>query len=345
MQRWEAQDLEPYVRTIFEATGTEPDIAATVAGHLIRSNLSGHDSHGVIRVMQYVAQIAEGEIAPSARPEVLRERGATGLIDAHRGFGHHSTAWALDCAGERAAGHGVALATVRHSTHIGRLGEYAERACDRGMIAIVTVGAAGPGVGGMVLFGGRKRFLGANPWAIGIPAQGRPPLVFDGSTSTIAEGKVRVARDQGCDVPADCILDADGKPTTKTEDFYAGGTLVPLGGRVAGHKGYGLAMASALLGALATIDDPEPTLIGARIREAVDDPRGRVAGVFLVVIDPAAFGGAATYQWSRKRWPRRRGCRRPRATPRCLLRVGWRFAIGQSEGGTVSRCRRPPLET
>ncbi len=71
---------------------------------------------------------------------------------------------------------------------------------------------------------------------------------------------------------------------------------MPLGGRVAGHKGYGLAMASALLGALATIDDPEPTLIGARIREAVDDPRGRVAGVFLVVIDPAAFGGAATYQ-------------------------------------------------
>ena len=102
---------------------------------------------------------------------------------------------------------------------------------------------------------------------------------------------MRVARDQGCDVPADCILDADGKPTTKTEDFYAGGTLVPLGGRVAGHKGYGLAMASALLGALATIDDPEPTLIGARVREAVDDPRGRVAGVFLVVIDPAAFGG------------------------------------------------------
>ena len=296
MQRWEAQDLEPFARGIFEAVGTEPDIAGVVAGHLVRSNLSGHDSHGVIRLMQYVAQIEEGEIAPSARPEVLRESGATGLIDAHRGFGHHSTAWTLDWAIERATQHGVALATIRHSTHIGRLGEYAERACDRGMIAIVTVGAAGPGLGGMVLFGGRKRFLGANPWAIGIPAEGQPPMVFDGSTSTIAEGKVRVARDKGGEVPVDSILDPEGKPTTQPADFYAGGTLVPLGGRVAGHKGYGLAMASALLGALATIDDPEPTFIGARVREEVDDPRGRVAGVFLVVIDPGAFGEAATYQ-------------------------------------------------
>ena len=296
MQHWSAQDLEPFVGRVLEAVGTVPDIAGVVASHLIRSNLSGHDSHGVIRVMQYVAQIEEGEIVPSARPELVRESDATCLIDAHRGFGHHSTAWALDWASERAARQGVTLATVRHSTHIGRLGEYAESAGERGMVAIVTVGAAGPGLGGMVLFGGKKRFLGANPWAIGIPAKGRPPLVFDGSTSTIAEGKVRVARDKGVEVPPDCILDPQGQPTTRTEDFYAGGTLVPLGGRIAGHKGYGLAMASALLGALAMIGDPEPTYIGARIREEVDDPRGRVAGVFLVVIDPAAFGGADAYR-------------------------------------------------
>ena len=121
------RNLEPFARSVLTAAGTAPDIAGVVAGHLVRSNLSGHDSHGVIRVTQYVAQIEAGEIVPSAEPEVLRETGATGLIDANRGFGHHSTAWTLDWAIDRAAQHGVALATIRHSTHIGRLGEYAEQ--------------------------------------------------------------------------------------------------------------------------------------------------------------------------------------------------------------------------
>jgi uncharacterized oxidoreductase len=55
-------------------------------------------------------------------------------------------------------------------------------------------------------------------------------------------------------------------------------------------------MASALIGALAMIDDPDPTLIGAQIREQSPDPRGRIAGVFVIAIDPAAFGDAASYR-------------------------------------------------
>ena len=154
-----------------------------------------------------------------------------------------------------------------------------------------------PGVGGMVIFGGRKRFYGANPWSMGVPAtDGALPMVYDGSTSTIAEGKVRVARAKKAQLPPDCIIGPDGAPTTDPEQFYAGGALVPLGGKVAGHKGYGLAMASALIGALAMIDDPDPTLIGAQVRERSPDPRGRIAGVFVIAIDPAAFGDAASYR-------------------------------------------------
>ena len=288
--------LQAFVERVVRAMGAEPDIAAEVARHLVRANLSGHDSHGVLRIAQYATQADKGELIPSARPIILRQEDVTALIDAQRGFGHFSTAYALDWAMGAARERGLGAAAVRHSSHIGRLGEYTERAGERGLIAILTAGASGPGVGGMVLYGGRKHFFGANPWSVAVPAQGRPPMVFDGSTSTIAEGKVRFARAKGASLPPDCIIDRDGRPSTDPADFYAGGALVPLGGRVAGHKGYGLAMASALIGALGMIDDPQPTLIGASVLEEDRDARGIAAGVFVMVINPAWFGDAEHYR-------------------------------------------------
>ncbi|HEY8741602.1 MAG TPA: Ldh family oxidoreductase, partial [Chloroflexota bacterium] len=287
--------LQQFVAAVCAAMGADADIASEVASHLVRANLSGHDSHGVIRIPQYVAQADQGELLPGARPAIMKETTVGALIDAGRGFGHFSTSFALQWAMERAGEHGLAAAAVRHSSHIGRLGEYTEHAAERGLIAMVTVGAAGPGVGGVNLYGGRKRFFGANPWSIGVPALEHLPVVFDGSTSAIAEGKVRVARAKGAQLPPGCIVDAEGNPSTDPADFYAGGALVPLGGEVAGHKGYGLSLASALLSGLAMIDDSEPTLIGASSVQDETDTRGRMAGVFLTVIDPALFGNSASY--------------------------------------------------
>lgn len=288
--------LRGFVAQVCQAMKAPTEIADEVASHLVRANLSGHDSHGVIRIPQYFAQSETGELAPSSRPTFIRESTVTALVDAHRGFGHFSTRFALDWAMARAREHGVAAAAVRHSSHIGRLGEYTERAGQQGLIAIVTVGAGGPGVGGMILYGGTERFFGANPWSIAVPAASREPMVFDGSTSIVAEGKVRVARAKGTALPPGCIVDRDGNPTTDPADFYAGGALLPLGGEVAGHKGYGLAMASALISGLAMIDDPDYSLIGASSIQGVGDTRGRIAGVFLSVIDPRAFGEAEHYE-------------------------------------------------
>jgi uncharacterized oxidoreductase len=285
--------LREFVTAVARRMGADADVAAELARHLVGSNLAGHDSHGVIRVAQYVGDMDRGLIVPSARPVFLRESAVAGLVDAGRGFGQHSTMFALEWAMARARQHGVAMVAVRHSTHIGRLGEYAERAAGAGLIGIVTVGAVGEGIGGVVPFGGRTRFLGTNPWAISVPGRARH-LVFDAATSTVAEGKVRVARAAGKPLAPDAIVDKDGRPTRDAEDFYAGGALLPLGGTLAGHKGYGLGLTSALLGALGMIGDPTPTLVGAAPPGAGDD-RGRVAGVFLQVVDPAAFGDPARY--------------------------------------------------
>jgi hydroxycarboxylate dehydrogenase B len=287
--------LEEFMGGVCLGMGADPEIAAEVAGHLVKANLSGHDSHGVIRVTQYLAQADKGDLRPAARPSILRESEATALIDAQRGFGQFSTAFALDWALGRASRLGVAVASVRHSMHIGRLGHYTERAGEQGYICLMTVGAAGLGVGGLALYGSRRRFFGANPWSISVPAEGHPPVMFDGSTSMIAEGKVRVARAKGVPLPPGCIMDKDGNPSTNAEDFYAGGALLPLGGEVAAHKGFGLCLTSALLGGLSMIDDPAPTLIGANFTPD-GESRGQIAGVFLVVIHPGWFGDGARYQ-------------------------------------------------
>jgi uncharacterized oxidoreductase len=182
--------LREFVASVARRMGADPDVAAELARHLVGSNLAGHDSHGVIRVPQYVGDVDRGLIVPSARPVVARESAVAALVDAHRGFGQHSTMFALEGAMTRARQHGVAMVAVRHSTHIGRLGEYGERTAAEGLIGIVTVGAVGAGIGGVVPFGGRARFLGTNPWALSVPGRARR-FIFDAATSTLAEGKVQ----------------------------------------------------------------------------------------------------------------------------------------------------------
>ncbi len=290
-----AGPLEAFVRGVVQAMGAGEDVAAEVSRHLVRSNLSGHDSHGVILLPAYVGQADRGELIPAARPVMLRESEVVALVDAGRGFGHFSTMRAMEWAIARAPRHGVAVVAVRHSTHIGRLGEYTERAAGAGLIGIVTVGAGGPGIGSMLLHGSRARFFGTNPWSLAVPGVTRA-MVYDGATSVMAEGKVRVARAARRLLPPECILDKDGRPSRDPEALYAGGAMLPLGGAVAGHKGSGLAMASALIGALGMIDDPEPTAVGATPDPAVTERAGRLGGLFVQAIDPACFGDAARYR-------------------------------------------------
>jgi len=113
------RSLEGFVTRVFQAMGADHDVGVEVACHLVRANLSGHDSHGVIRVAHYLAQADRGELIPSARPTIAHETEATGLIDGHRGFGHFATAFALDWALNKAQQRGLAAAAIRHCTHIG----------------------------------------------------------------------------------------------------------------------------------------------------------------------------------------------------------------------------------
>lgn len=283
-------ELQRFAGAVLGAMGAPEEVAGVVAEHLVLSNLSGHDSHGVMRLPLYVDMAGRGALQPAHLPEVLAESEATVLVDARRGFGQYSTLFALRRCMEKARVAGAAVGTVRHSTHTGRLGTYGERAAAAGLVSLITTGSAGPGYGLVAPFGGAGRFMSTNPWAIGVPAgPGRAPFVYDAATTTIAEGKNRLAQAQGVPAPQGALLDAAGRPTTDPGDLYRGGTMTPIGGGAAGHKGSGYSMAAALLGALAMIGDPDPTPAGA-----LEGFKG-AAGVFMVVVDPGRFGSADEY--------------------------------------------------
>lgn len=276
--------LRTYTQDLLQAAGTPTDIAEEVARHLVGANLAGHDSHGVQRVAWYLEAVGNGGIQAGARPEIVHERGACALFDAQHGFGHYTTKAVLEWALERAPTHGVASAAIRNSGHIGRLGEYSEAAVDRGFVAIVTVGSAGPSAQWAPPFGGRTPFLGTNPWSLGVPAEGHR-YVYDGATTTVAEGKVQLAEAKGVPVPEGWITDREGRPSTSPDDLYDGGSMVSLGERLAGHKGSGLGLGAALFGALSLASDPP-----------AEDASGTVGGVWLLVLDPSAFGDGAVYR-------------------------------------------------
>lgn len=270
-----AAELTALTSRIFAAAGAPEDVADAVAEELVGANLAGHDSHGVIRVTEYLAAIAAGRIAPAARPRIVDERGATAMVSGEWGFGQVSGRVAADLAADLAEAHGVAAVALVRCNHLGRLGSWMERIAGRGCVGMMWVG----GIGGphqAVPYGGARSAYGANPLAAGFPT-GAGDVVVDFATTAVAGGKVLVAHDRGEHLPPGSIVDALGKPTTDPQAFVDGGALLPFGG----HKGYALAVLVELLGQALTGAD-------ATGDETTDGPFAR-SGALLVAIDAGAF--------------------------------------------------------
>ena len=275
--RHSASYLQQISSKLFAATGAPDDIASTVAEILVNANLAGHDSHGVQFVPMYLDRIEDGGIDNKAYPEIVRESPNTMHVDGKKGFGHTMSRQAMDWAIERARKSAVCCVTFQNTTHIGRVGEYAEQAARAGCITLITLGGASAAGSQVVPFGGARGALGTNPIAVGIPTGDDAPFVIDFATSVVAGGKILVAMSKGLDVPDGVMVDSEGRPSTNPEDFRKGGYLLPFGG----HKGYALSLFFSLMGGLAGQFNAELT---------------SMAGLFMQVYDVAAFTPLDGYQ-------------------------------------------------
>ena len=247
-----APDLKALAERILLAAGTPANNAQRVAQALVESNLVGHDSHGVLRLPQYVQGIQAGTLQPAGELSVVRDRPATALVDCGWTFGQVAALRGMQMAMDKAAVCGVGTIVLRHCDHTGRIGEYAVAAAQRGFIGQVVCNGSDPG-GLVAPFGGSRRALGANPMAWAIPNGSDQPLFLDFATSVVAHGKLQVAADKNEDVPEGWIIDKHGQPTRRPQDQFDGGAILPFGG----HKGYAMSvMIEAIGGALSGVGFP-----------------------------------------------------------------------------------------
>lgn len=270
-----AQALEILTRDIFAAAGAPPDIAAVVAESLVTTNLFGHDSHGVLRVKQYINMIRAGMIKPAARPRIRKRFGATAMVSNGYGFGQTGARFAAELAVELGRQHGIAAVSLGQTTHIGRLGEYTQMIAAKGLIGIgFTSGSMFSGW--VAPYGGREKVFSTNPMSFAVPCAGEGALLLDFATAGMAHGKVLLARAKGEPVPQGMMLDKHGRPSTDASIVDDGAVLLAMGA----YKGSGLSMMMEIIPTLLAGKRPlvspdfhygNPSLLLALSLEAFDE--------------------------------------------------------------------------
>jgi hydroxycarboxylate dehydrogenase B len=286
MQRIQALELEDRVTGLFAAAGTDAARARKVASNLVMANLSGHDSHGVGMASRYCDAIAETYLKPQADIRVITDAGAMLGLDGQGGFGQVVGEQAMQLAFKRVAQHGSCIMSLSGAHHLGRIGHFAEMAVARGYVALHFVSVWARPI--VAPFGGGDGRFGTNPCCIGIPVgygdTAREPFVLDFATSRVAQGKMRVAHNEGRLAEPGTLIDENGKPTNNPgvvvnpQSDGRMGALLPFGE----HKGYGLAVACELLGGALSG--------GGTWHDTHDGRRAVLNSMLTTLIDPKRLG-------------------------------------------------------
>ena len=231
--------LWEFTKEVFVRVGLPPEDAEIEADVLVWANLRGVDSHGVLRIPQYVRSMARGHMKPRPSIRVMKETPATLLIEADHALGPVVTVMAMRRAVEKARQVGVGWCLIRNTTHQGAMAYYGLMAAAEDMAGLAIV-CSPPN---MAPYGARVAGVHNSPIAIAVPAKKHRPLVLDMATSVAAGGKVSLAADKGIPLPLGWALDKDGNPTTDPKQVAA---LLPFGGA----KASGLALMFECLSSL-----------------------------------------------------------------------------------------------
>ena len=281
MPNFTAAELTAICLNVFPKLNIPTPEAEIVTRSMVDANRVGHDSHGVIHLAKYVRELEAGLIQPGVPTETLHESASIAVLDGNWGFGPVIATRAVELAIEKAKQTDVSSVAVSRCNEVGRLGGYACLAADAEMIALLMANDHGGGTC-VAPHGGVEGRLSTNPIACAVPIEGQDPIVLDMSTSVVASGKIRVKQHQDEALPYGWLIDAEGEPTTNADDFYdvPPAALLPFGGAVSAHKGFGLSV---------IVDILAGALTGAGCSQGEDARVGN--GLFVLVINVASFRG------------------------------------------------------
>jgi LDH2 family malate/lactate/ureidoglycolate dehydrogenase len=277
-RRYPADTLQAYAVALLQAVGARDDIARDTASVLLDGDLMGHTTHGLALLPGYLQALEDGSMRNQGEPTTTASSAATRTWDGHRLPGPWLTLRALDTARTIAASQGTGTVVIRRSHHIGCLASYAKRAAEHGTMAIVC--CIDPATHSVAPFGAITSVFTPNPLAAGIPTSGEPILLDISASYTTNGMTMRLYRNRQT-LPHPWLQDAQGNATRDPAVLFEEprGTLLPLGGLDAGHKGYALALLI------------EAMTAGLAGHGRADPSEGWGATVFVQVLDPAAFGG------------------------------------------------------
>ena len=291
--------LEGFIAEIFVRAGCERDEGARVSHHLLSANLTGHDSHGVIRTPRYIQWLQEGKVSAGQKLTIIHETPTHAIVDGNFGFGQTIGPLAVDYGIAKARQHGLSVVGLRNTGHIGRIGDWGERAANAGLVSLHFVNVW---QGELVApFGGVDRRFSTNPICIGVPTR-EGPIILDFATSMVAEGKVLVASNGGKPVPDGALVEPDGTLTSSPTALYGpiAGTMERNSANGVGalrtfgeHKGSGLAFMCEILAGCLTGGGTSGPIPGGK--------RGQIAnGMFSIYLSPGSFGTAGFEEAARE---------------------------------------------
>jgi uncharacterized oxidoreductase len=279
--------LIDFVADVFAHADSTPEEARRIATYLTTANLTGHDSHGVIRVPVYIRWRNNGMIVPNQTIEIPVDTPSLAVVDGRFGYGQTVGPQAVKLGIEKCKAAGLSAIATKNSGHIGRIGDWAEMAAAEGLVSIHFVTAAGSVL--VAPYGGVERRLSTAPYCVGIPRPGQMPVVLDFATSVVAEGKVLVASRGGKKLPKGALIAPDGTLSEDPALLYGPhemqgprdhskgtGAIRAFGD----HKGSGLALICELLGGALTGNG------------ATKYDRPFANGMFSIYIDPKVIDPA-----------------------------------------------------
>ncbi len=278
----DAEALRRFAIACAEAAGLDTAKATAVAEVLLEGDLMGHDTHGLALLTPYLDSLAAGDMQAEGDPTIMAATPVVETWDGRKLPGPWLVRRAIARAQAMAAEFGMGAVSIGRCHHIGCLAAYGPPVAADGQMLILT--CSDPATGSVAPWGGTRRLYTPNPLAAAWPTPAGPSII-DVSMSNTTNGMTARKRAEGKRFDHPWLLDGEGTPTDDPNAFWAEppGTLLPLGGAEAGHKGYALGLlVEALTSALAG-------------HGRADAPTGWGASVLVMVLDPARFGGTAAF--------------------------------------------------
>ena len=281
--RYRADALTAFAHALLARAGLRDDIARDVAAVLVDGDLLGHTTHGLALLAPYLAEIEKGTMAKDGRAHGRQRAARRGDVGRRPPAGTVAHAARV----RRRGGDGRDL-RHRHRRDPARAPHRVPR-----RVPEADDGPAADGAAALLRSvrvqrrAVRRRVAGVHAQSDGggHPDVGRPDparhlgeLHDQRPDGAPLQGRRASFRIRGCRTRAGNATD---DPAVLFHEPK--GTLLPLGGLDAGHKGYALALLiEACTAALAGFGRADPA-------------EGWGATVFVQVLDPAAFGGIGDY--------------------------------------------------